>query len=275
MYKLNLEATSLPELATLVKSHHEELQKSMGTYQTTLSNIVAASSHLPAAPIIPPTATTAGSLPPVTDNSADGVDAEGLPYDARIHSSSKKKTANGTWARRKNVDEGIWNSVRAELFARGNGNTGFSGNIPVQPTAPIPPAPIIAATAPANPMPTMNDVPAFLRNQHGAGQMPPVAPVTQMPPAAPAMATPAYTPPPAAPMPPAATPAAAAGGSFADLFGRVQQMLANGSIDVAYLNSLTQRLSQRWSVQVNAINDISNRPDMVADAFAILAVDGK
>jgi len=45
------------------------------------------------------------------------VDSAGLPWDARIHSSSKALNKNGTWKARKNVDPEVREQVLAELTA--------------------------------------------------------------------------------------------------------------------------------------------------------------
>lgn len=45
------------------------------------------------------------------------VDSTGLPWDERIHSGSKKKTGNGVWNRRKNVDDATFNNVSNQLRA--------------------------------------------------------------------------------------------------------------------------------------------------------------
>lgn len=57
------------------------------------------------------------------------LDKDGVPWDARIHSSSQKKTTKGVWAKRKNLGEGVHEAVTAELKAA----------LPEQPAAkPIP-----------------------------------------------------------------------------------------------------------------------------------------
>ena len=46
------------------------------------------------------------------------VDAEGLPWDSRIHATTKNKTQKGVWKARKGLnDEGLVNRVKAELKA--------------------------------------------------------------------------------------------------------------------------------------------------------------
>lgn len=63
--------------------------------------------------------------------------------------------------------------------------------------------------------------------------------------------------------------------NIGDLFTKVQQLFQTGQADNIYLQSLTQRLSQQFQVQVNTINDISGRQDMIDAAFALIASDGK
>lgn len=46
-------------------------------------------------------------------------DSDGFPYDERIHSSSRKITDKGVWARRKNISDQVWSNVRAELQQTG------------------------------------------------------------------------------------------------------------------------------------------------------------
>lgn len=53
---------------------------------------------------------------PAATNNAD-LDAAGLPWDARIHSSNKKRTAKNTWWGRKGVDAATIAKVESELRA--------------------------------------------------------------------------------------------------------------------------------------------------------------
>ena len=59
------------------------------------------------------------------------LDSEGLPWDKRIHSSSKNKNADGSWRIRKGVDKDLVNKVKIEL--RGSA-IGSSHQAPVVPT---------------------------------------------------------------------------------------------------------------------------------------------
>ena len=72
------------------------------------------SASLPPAPPPGPTA----SVPPVAAPTASVVtDKNGLPWDARIHASSKTMNADGSWRGRRNTDAHIIASVEAELRA--------------------------------------------------------------------------------------------------------------------------------------------------------------
>lgn len=51
-------------------------------------------------------------------NSAAEVDFDGIPWDARIHSSTKTKTAAGTWTKRKRLADGVYETVLAELKSK-------------------------------------------------------------------------------------------------------------------------------------------------------------
>lgn len=46
---------------------------------------------------------------------AGDLDAEGLPWDERIHSSNRKRSANGVWMKRRGLNQLVEQKVRAEL----------------------------------------------------------------------------------------------------------------------------------------------------------------
>lgn len=111
----------------------------------------------PAAP-----SASAGSVPtpppvaPAPPVPATSLDSAGLPWDERIHSSSKNTVADGTWRRKRGVDEALVASVEAELRALvGNAPAAGAGAPTVEsaPIAPVPPqvppvAPVPAASGP-------------------------------------------------------------------------------------------------------------------------------
>ena len=63
-------------------------------------------------------------VPPLPD-----LDSRGLPWDARIHSSSKNRNADGSWRKLRGVHEGFVNDVENELS--------MTMNAPAVPVAPI------------------------------------------------------------------------------------------------------------------------------------------
>ncbi len=82
------------------------------TTQTTVSPaiIAPAVTSVTNAPAVTP--------PPVPLATPDGErDAAGIPWDARVHSETRKKNADGTWRFRRNLDEAVKAAVLGELRA--------------------------------------------------------------------------------------------------------------------------------------------------------------
>ncbi len=102
---------------------------------------------------------------PIAPGLSCEVDAEGLPWDSRIHSSSKAKNKTGTWKVARNMDPKLVAKVRAELIALRDSAKG-SAPAPVTPVAsePAPPAPPFVNTLtgqpPAPPAPPAPSGPA-------------------------------------------------------------------------------------------------------------------
>lgn len=69
------------------------------------------STATPGATIVTAAATSTESGKP------EGLDAEGLPWDERIHSSNQKKSDNGVWVKRRGVDDAVRNRIKAEIRA--------------------------------------------------------------------------------------------------------------------------------------------------------------
>jgi hypothetical protein len=72
------------------------------------------------------------------------LDSNGLPWDERIHSSSKKQNADGSWKRRSKIDDALVASVTAELR-----NT-YPAPVARPPAPPPPPPPADAGDIPAS-----------------------------------------------------------------------------------------------------------------------------
>lgn len=118
------------------------------------------------APVAPPPPASSSAVP-ASDIERD---SSGLPWDERIHSSSKDKIANGTWRKRRNVPDETFHSVTAELRNANAARTMAAAaplvappppvadpapNVPPPPPAaivpPPPPAPVAAPAVPASP----------------------------------------------------------------------------------------------------------------------------
>lgn len=65
-------------------------------------------------PPVPPNANAAGIAAPPQANRAD-LDSEGLPWDKRIHASTKTKIASGAWKLARGVEPTVVEAVKAEL----------------------------------------------------------------------------------------------------------------------------------------------------------------
>jgi hypothetical protein len=132
-----------------------------------------------AAPSVPPVPMPPVPMPPVTPAPPTGVpvDSEGLPWDKRIHASTKtKRQSDDTWKLIKGVDKDVVERVKAELRA--------TMSLPV---APAPPTPVVPVA------PVVNN---YSGAQSG-GYTPPVTIVTA--PEPPAVPAPPVTPPVPAP----------------------------------------------------------------------------
>jgi lipoprotein-anchoring transpeptidase ErfK/SrfK len=71
------------------------------------------------APPVPTSENVAQVAAPPTVNHASGVeiDKHGLPWDARIHASTKRKNADGSWTAKRGVDHALVMQVEADLRA--------------------------------------------------------------------------------------------------------------------------------------------------------------
>lgn len=64
---------------------------------------------------VPTDPTPTEPTPPVTAPASPELDTEGLPWDERIHASTKGTKKDGTWKRRSRITDELFNQVRAEL----------------------------------------------------------------------------------------------------------------------------------------------------------------
>lgn len=96
-------------------------------------------------------APTPAPVPPAANGSAVELDADGLPWDSRIHSDAEVKlSAKGQWKTRRNLAPGFKEQIEAELRAvmGAPSATTASASAPA-PSPAAPPAPVAAPPAPA------------------------------------------------------------------------------------------------------------------------------
>ena len=177
------------------------------------------------------------------------LDKDGLPWDERIHSSSKKQTKKGVWSKRKNLEDGVFEQVIAELK-----RSTLAGPV--------------AATVPG--VDNDLDVAAFMERNNIAD-----APVAPPLPAADAVAPVA----PVAPPLPAAADTATAVAPARDFNGfmqQIQNLFAAGDIETSYVETnVIARINEGFSASVVTITDIANDQPMVDYAWKCLEIDGK
>lgn len=107
-------------------------------------NISAAPASAPSVPVVPTVPTVPASAagpasvtaPPIIAGGPPGgveLDSQGLPWDARIHGSTRARNADGTWRQRRGLsDPDLKKRVEAELRA--------TLALPAAPTPPVAPA---------------------------------------------------------------------------------------------------------------------------------------
>ncbi len=109
-----------------------------------LSTSAAPAAITAAAPPPPPPGAGAGAPPPPPPGAAAvETDSSGLPWHADIHASTKSKNTDGTWKKKRGVQEAVVTRIEAELRALH----------PATPAAPPPPPPGAAALPPLNQAP--------------------------------------------------------------------------------------------------------------------------
>lgn len=222
-----------------------------------VAGLTAVSGSMPNTPIAPPMPANSGDddeSGPVNAN-APATDKEGMPWDERIHSKNKATNADGTWRKRRGVDAATVTAIEKELTDRAASQPAPAIPTPMMPTAPAVPT-----------MPTMPPVPTMPVPPQAA---PPVAAVPPMP-AAPEQ-------PAASQQPPAPAAALDFNGFMQGISAAMQKKDANGSplVDAAYLAQKTAQIGQAYGVQLNAITDLSNHPEMIGYAVQLMQFDGR
>lgn len=168
------------------------------------------------------------------------VDANGIPWDDRIHSTPAKLTTKNVWRAKRGVADALVAQVEAELRARAGQPAPMAAPMPMPPPAPVP-VTMPPGYPPAMPMP-----------------MPPPAPVPVAPPA------------PVTPVAPAAAPT-----DFNSFMMSIQSLITANKVDAAYFGDLVGRVNAAAGTQFGAITDLATRPDLVGWVWSVMQSDGK
>lgn len=203
----------------------------------------------PVAPVNAATPASAPSTAAATPSNGVDLDADGLPWDERIHAGSKTKTTKGVWTAKRGVNDGAFIAkVKAELRAlmaipAAPAAPPVQAQIPMPPAAP--PAPIVTAA--------------------GAAVGLPVAP---LPPGSPEAALAATVQ--APPVPPSAaavTLGAYAGpATFPDLITVLTPAMSQGRLTTEMLNEACN------VVGVPSLPLLASRPDLIPQVFTYITV---
>jgi hypothetical protein len=193
----------------------------------------------PTAPVASPAAVTGVATtptPPPAPSPANSVelDADGLPWDARIHSGpadKRPKNADNRWRRGRGVTDEQFNVVAAELRQV----MGAPAPLAAPPVAPVP-APPETAPAASAPIP--------------APPAPPPAPEPVAMESGPVVAAPA-----------------ASVATFTDLMRKVTRMQTAGLVTVEGTSQIAQALG------LTGLRDLMQRPDLVGSFDALLPAE--
>ncbi len=186
-----------------------------------------------------------------TSGNESEFDSAGQPWDERIHAGTRRKTKNGTWQKKKGVDDATIASVEAnrgggtiaDKFARVEQSMGVVGPAIYPASAPMPPIGQVGVVAP-----------------YAAA---PPAPAPVAPPAPHAVAAPV-----APPAPPSR--------DFQGLMQQISKLFATQQITPDYPTSIVARVNQGFNVSsVSTLTDIANNPQMINYAWQCLDIDGK
>lgn len=177
-------------------------------------------------------------------------DSEGLPWDARIHSSSKGKTTNGVWKAKRGRTEEEYTAVKSQLLL------GLQMSAPTAPVSMTPPVinqyasvPVQQAVAIAPPV--LAAVPLAPVQQYAPPEIP--APVQ--------LAQPVFNP-------------VQEANTFQSVINRMNAGFQRGSMTPEHVTSLMTQLNQSFGTNVNNVTEIANSQPMIDKAVGILASMG-
>lgn len=238
MYKFEITASSMKELE--MKQHEFarsflDLDKPViqetgpAIPSTTLPTIAdAIPANLTPVMPVPNVSPTTNSVPGSSTPSNQSLDSRGLPWDVRIHSSSREQIGNGSWKYRRGVDKAVVATVEQENLARLK-QAGPADLVPA-PAAPIPAMP-----------PTPSHVPPAVLPNFAQ----PVAPPVEV--AQPVAVQPSYA---AIPAPTTVLPSHSINTFKANFMEVIAKLIEDKKIDQAYIQQLCQyfQIKEIWNV---------------------------
>lgn len=192
------------------------------------------------------------------------LDANGLPWDARIHSTPAKLTGKNLWRAKRGVSPAETTTVEAELRARV-----AAGGMQTQAPAFVPP------TAPPQPAATIFPPNAGYPAVPGNVQHNPPIPAGAIDPGA---QPPVYAPPaPQQPQPPAPGAPIDYPTFMQKIQGLLQMRDANNAalVDAAYLANVSARVGAAFNIQLAAITDLQHNPAALQYAVQVMASEGR
>lgn len=182
------------------------------------------------------------------DTGAPAVDSAGVPWDARIHASSKATVADGTWRMKRGVDKAVVDAVTAEL----------NGQQPVAVETP--------------PMPVMPEMPVAVEPMPMPVTEPTVAPMPT--------AEPVATPMPVAqpePVPAAASPVTGAAITIPEFMQKLSAQMTgpDAKITNEYLAEVVGKFNAAYGTTFVTVNDFFTAPDKLPALVQMITLDGK
>ena len=176
------------------------------------------------------------------------LDADGCPWDERIHSSNHKLNADGRWQRRRNVEDSTYAAVRSSLLgASTNADNTSSLLSPLSAETPAAPDTVI----PATPIASLDT---------------PAAPATP--------ATPEVAPAPATPATPAEPAQPETNDLYTLMFAKLQAGFKDKKVDANYIQNTVQTLNTMFGATWTGLAEIKDNPQALKVVIDQLTKEG-
>lgn len=180
-------------------------------------------------------------------------DKNGLPWDARIHSSNHKLTDKGVWQRRRGITDMEFERVRNELLG-----------LAPEPTAPV--APVVAEPTPVTPVaPVVAPTPLPVEPT-------PVAPVQPMFTNPTVMSQPVFAPTPAPVAPQVAQPDVNA--LYQTMFEKIKAGMAAGAVKANDVQNLISAVNAQFGTQYQTLAAVKDNANVLQYIINDLASKG-